>query len=56
MNAAHAAQCRGARALSPIVEIATLEEALEWTRKGARIGRNNVEVHEIFFDPAPKEN
>jgi hypothetical protein len=38
-----------------IVETATLEEALEWARKGARIGRNNVEVREIFFDPAPGE-
>jgi hypothetical protein len=38
-----------------IVETATLEEALEWARKGARIGRNNVEVREIFFDPAPDE-
>ncbi|HET7034890.1 MAG TPA: YciI family protein [Thermomicrobiaceae bacterium] len=38
-----------------IVETATLDEALEWARKGARVGRNNVEVREIFFDPAPDE-
>jgi hypothetical protein len=38
-----------------IVETATLDEALAWARKGARVGRNNVEVREIFFDPAPDE-
>ncbi|HET7603793.1 MAG TPA: YciI family protein [Gemmatimonadales bacterium] len=37
-----------------IVETATLEEALEWARKGAKVGRNNVEVREIFFNPAPE--
>jgi hypothetical protein len=37
-----------------IVETDSLEEALEWARKGARVGRNNVEVREIFFDPAPE--
>lgn len=38
-----------------IVETANLDEALEWARKGAKVGRNNVEVREIFFDPAPDE-
>lgn len=37
-----------------IVETDTLEQALEWARKGAQVGRNNVEVREIFFDPAPE--
>ena len=39
-----------------IVETGSLDEALEWARKGAKVGRNNVEVREIFFNPAPEEN
>lgn len=36
-----------------ILETANLEEALEWARKGAKVGRVPVEVREIFFRPAP---
>lgn len=39
-----------------IVETGSLDEALEWARKGAKVGRNNVEVREIFFNPAPEED
>src|SRR5215831_10432681 len=31
-----------------ILECADLEEALEWARKGAKVGRMPVEVREIF--------
>lgn len=36
-----------------IVEVANLEEALKWARKGAKVGRMAMEVREIFFVPAP---
>ena len=39
-----------------IVETADLDEALAWARKGAQVGRNPVEVREIFFMPAPAED
>jgi len=39
-----------------ILETADLDEALEWARKGAKVGRMPVEVREIFFMPAPEEN
>jgi hypothetical protein len=38
-----------------ILETANLDEALEWARKGAKVGRVPVEVPEIFFMPAPAE-
>lgn len=38
-----------------ILETATLDEALEWARKGARLSRAAVEVREIFFRPAPAQ-
>ena len=37
-----------------IVEVANVEEALEWARKGAEVARGSVEVREIFFNPAPE--
>lgn len=39
-----------------ILETADLEEALEWARKGAKLGGMAVEVREIFFMPAPAED
>jgi hypothetical protein len=39
-----------------ILETADLDEALEWARKGAKVGRMPVEVREIFFMPAPAED
>src|SRR5262245_56319863 len=36
-----------------IVEVADLNEALAWARRGAKVGRTPVEVREIFFSPAP---
>jgi hypothetical protein len=39
-----------------ILETASLDEALEWARKGAKVGRMPVEVREIFFMPAPAED
>jgi hypothetical protein len=39
-----------------ILETADLDEALEWARKGAKVGRVPVEVREIFFMPAPAED
>ena len=39
-----------------ILETADLDEALEWARKGAQVGRMPVEVREIFFMPAPAED
>jgi hypothetical protein len=38
-----------------IVEVADLDEALAWARKGAQACRAPVEVREIFFNPAPEE-
>ena len=38
-----------------IVEVANLEEALEWARKGVKACRMPVEVREIFFNPAPEQ-
>ncbi len=39
-----------------ILETATLDEALAWARKGAKVGGTPVEVREIFFMPAPEKN
>ena len=39
-----------------IVEVADLDEALAWARKGAEACRAPVEVREIFFVPAPQEH
>jgi hypothetical protein len=39
-----------------ILECADIEEALEWARKGAKVGRTPVEVREIFFMPAPEKD
>ncbi len=39
-----------------ILEVADLDEALAWARKGAKVGRMPVEIREIFFVPAPEEN
>jgi hypothetical protein len=39
-----------------IVEVADLNEALAWARKGAKICRATVEVREIFFNPAPEDD
>jgi hypothetical protein len=39
-----------------IVEVADLEEALMWARKGATACRTSFEVREIFFNPAPEES
>lgn len=36
-----------------IMECASLEEALGWARKAAKVGGTPVEVREIFFVPAP---
>ena len=36
-----------------IVEVADLNEALAWARRGAKVGGATVEVREIFFNPAP---
>lgn len=36
-----------------ILEVASLEEALEWARKGAKVSGMPSEVREIFFMPAP---
>jgi len=37
-----------------IVEVADLDEALAWARKGVKACRMPVEVREIFFNPAPE--
>ncbi|MGN6183075.1 MAG: YciI family protein [Thermoanaerobaculia bacterium] len=37
-----------------ILETETLDEALAWIRKGAKVLRSAVEVREIFFMPAPE--
>ena len=39
-----------------IVEVADLDEALAWARKGVKACRMPVEVREIFFNPAPDED
>lgn len=39
-----------------ILETADLDEALEWARKGAKVGGVPVEVREIFFMPAPEKD
>lgn len=36
-----------------IVEVADLDDALAWARKGAKACRMPIEVREIFFVPAP---
>lgn len=36
-----------------IVEVADLDEALAWARKGVKACRMPIEVREIFFVPAP---
>ena len=38
-----------------ILECASLDEVLAWARKAAKLGRNPVEVREIFFVPAPEK-
>ena len=38
-----------------IVEVANVEEAQAWARKGAKVGRMPMEIREIFFQPAPEE-
>ena len=38
-----------------ILECADMDEALAWARKGVAATRGQVEVREIFFQPAPKE-
>ena len=35
-----------------ILEAADMDEALEWARKGAIVGRRPVEVRQIFFQEA----
>ncbi|HEX5135901.1 MAG TPA: YciI family protein [Planctomycetota bacterium] len=37
-----------------IVEVADLDEALAWARRGAKAGGGTVEVREILFMPAPE--
>ena len=36
-----------------ILECADMDEALAWARKGVAATRGQVEVREIFFNPAP---
>ncbi len=38
-----------------IIETASLDDALEWARKGVKACRMPVEVREIFFVPAPEK-
>jgi hypothetical protein len=38
-----------------ILETETLDEALAWLRKGAKVLPGVCEVREIFFNPAPEE-
>jgi hypothetical protein len=33
-----------------IIDVASMDEALEWARKGARVARMPFEVRQIFFD------
>ena len=37
-----------------ILECADMDEALAWARKGVVATRGQVEVREIFFNPAPE--
>lgn len=37
-----------------IIEVANLDEALKWARRGAKAGGMSSEVREIFFMPAPE--
>lgn len=37
-----------------ILECADMDEALAWARKGVAATRSQVEVREIFFNPAPE--
>jgi len=39
-----------------ILECADMDEALEWARRGAKLGGAPVEVREIFFVPAPEQD
>jgi hypothetical protein len=39
-----------------IVEVADLDDALAWARKGVEAFRMPVEVREIFFNPAPEKD
>lgn len=38
-----------------IIEVANLDEALKWARKGAKVAGMTNEVREIFFMPAPEK-
>lgn len=38
-----------------IVECADMDQAVAWARKGVFATRGQVEVREIFFQPAPEE-
>jgi hypothetical protein len=38
-----------------ILEVADLDKALDWARRGARATRMPMEVREIFFNPAPEQ-
>ena len=38
-----------------ILECADMDEAVAWARKGVVATRGQVEVREIFFQPAPEE-
>jgi hypothetical protein len=38
-----------------ILETADLDEAVAWARKGSKACRTAIEVHPIFFMPAPEE-
>ncbi len=37
-----------------ILECADIDEAIAWARKGVAATRGQVEVREIFFNPAPE--
>lgn len=39
-----------------ILECADLDEALAWAHKGAKACRTAIEVHEMFFMPAPEKD
>lgn len=39
-----------------ILECADIDEAVEWARKGVAAIGGRVEVRELFFQPAPKED
>lgn len=39
-----------------ILECSSLQEALGWARKAAKVGGTPVEVREIFFVPAPEKS